>query len=210
MSSSAIIVISHLATASAFFTIDTVHSSPFVSSPFFRELRAAASPSWSCDSELCSITYPASHLEAESIRLTLDDTGKQLTLSGERKIEGCTCQPRDDVTISLPFTPRVEDIKSTLDNAERLTITLSKHAKMKEPVAIMIKKPEPLAEATSTFRFVPHASATAASAEEKMKDAMDKFRAVAAFASGVKTDDAEVDVKGTATNNDTTANGTAA
>merc|ERR1712196_377896 len=80
---------------------------------------------------------------------TLGDDGTTITLSGERKIEGCQCQPRDDVIISLPFTPSAPDaLSSSIDKADRLTITLSKHAKMPEAKTISIKRQMPEAAET--------------------------------------------------------------
>ncbi len=192
----------------AFISIDT---SPFFYSDLMASRlniidRAPPSPSWRCTESQCAIAYGVQHLEADSLRLTLGDDGKTITLSGERKIEGCQCQPRDDVIISLPFTPSAPDaLSSSIDKAERLTITLSKHAKMPEPKTISIKRQMPEATETNEIHFVPHESATGTAAEEKMKEAFDKFRAVAALAH--KDDNKEQESNAAVTNE--TANTTA-
>ena len=166
----------------AFISIDT---SPF----FYNDLiavqammRPPPSSSWRCTDEECMMSYPVSHLEEASLRLVLGDDGKTITLSGERKIEGCQCQPRDDVIITLPFTPSAPEALSSSIDKGRLTITLSKHAKIPEAKTISIKRPEPKTADASQIRFVPQESASASVVEEKMLDAFDKFRAVAALA----------------------------
>ena len=166
----------------AFISIDT---SPF----FYNDLiavqammRPPPSSSWRCTDGECIMSYPVSHLEDASLRLVLGDDGKTITLSGERKIEGCQCQPRDDVIITLPFTPSAPEALSSSIDKGRLTITLLKHAKIPEAKTISIKRPEPKTADASQIRFVPQESASASVVEEKMLDAFDKFRAVAALA----------------------------
>jgi len=184
----------HAAASSALMSFETTPF--FYSDNFLAKVEAlsrapTSSPAWRCDSERCTLVYPISHLQAASIKLTMDDTGKSIILSGERKIEGCTCQPRQDATINLPFTPaRAEEIDTKLDAAERLTITLEKHAKMKEPISLEIRYAEKSGDTkANALRFVPHASAQSdnddeLSAEEKVivKSALDKFRAVSTYA----------------------------
>ena len=147
--------------STAFMSIDT--------SPFFYN-------------DLMAVQAMMSPGEEASLRLVLGDDGKTITLSGERKIEGCQCQPRDDVIITLPFTPSAPEALSSSIDKGRLTITLLKHAKIPEAKTISIKRPEPKTADASQIRFVPQESASASVVEEKMLDAFDKFRAVAALA----------------------------
>jgi len=180
-------LMAQLATAGAFIGFDPsfsfyVHDIPFATHP--QSNSATHSPSWRCNAERCSITYPVSHLTAESIRLTLDEgLGKTITISGERAFPGCSCQSQDDATITLPFTPRPEDIESTLES-ERLLIILHKHASQPQSVQLSINKPDLEKEAVKKLHFVPHPSASTQDKVKetaKMREALDKFRAVAAL-----------------------------
>lgn len=187
-----------LSAIQAFMTVDSMFSSPLFAADLWsidthpmmaRTVSPAAptTPRWRCNEAKCVIALPIEHLHESTVSLMLDDDGKAIALSGEKKIEGCSCKPTDDVKVALPFTPRVEDIASKLENG-LLTITLSKHSKMNEPIALEISRPQE--PAVNQIRFVPHASASAAapstdgstSTAEQEKKLSEKFRAIAALA----------------------------
>lgn len=209
----ALFLASQLAMITAYFTVDTIDLATIHSPLTYYYARNNDRPSWRCDQDKCAIVLPIHHLEADSIRLTLSGDGKQLALSGERKIEGCKCSPSEDVSVSLPFTPRVDDIHSSVDKAERLTVTIAKHAKTDdaEPISIKINKPEAAErdaqEKMKPLRFIPHASATEANIEEQAQTLSDKFREVAAVAvrAAVQTTTSDIEAGGNAngTANDT-------
>merc|ERR1719450_800696 len=86
-------------------------------------------------------------LEPASIRAALAQDGTKIEVIGERKIEGCTCTPSTLKEISLPYRPRPEDIDVAMEKDGPLTVKQAAN-----------KKDE---EVRSSFRFVPHSSATA-------------------------------------------------
>lgn len=193
-------LLGHAATASAYYTFDAIYAptSPYPLADIIDMQNAIAAHalgaadwvakpatpsvtrSWRCDTTTCTLSVPVLHLEADSLRLNLAADGKTLALSGERKIEGCKCTPSEDMTINLPFTPRVEDIQSSMNEFGRLLITLPKHTAVAEPIAIQITKPAPTPK---QLHFVPHESATTSpsTAEEKLEEKertlTEKFRA---------------------------------
>ena len=144
-------------------------------------------------------------LEPTSVRAALGADGQKIEVIGERKIEGCTCQPSTVKEIALPYRPRTEDIDVEVDKEGVLALRLARHAKTESatelkvsvsPPAVAAKaEPEPPeAPTTRPLRFVPHESAketatpAAPSLDEKEKNLTDKFRSAALAAAAVQAE----------------------
>lgn len=135
-------------------------------------------------------------LEPTSVRAALGADGTKIEVVGERKIEGCTCQPSTVKEISLPYRPRAEDIDVALDKEGVLSMRLLRQPAKAEdatPLKVSVaadKEPAPEAE-TRKLRFVPHESAQqpsskAGTIEEQEKNLTDKFRSAALAAVAVQ------------------------
>ena len=119
---------------------------------------------------------------------TLAADSPTLHVTGKRKIESCQCEPTTVREIALPYRPRAEDISIELKDDNVLSLKLKRAATADAPVALEIKKAEPVpsVEATRPLRFVPHPSASEepqaqanTTTEEQEKSTLDKFRAAA-------------------------------
>jgi len=162
------------------------------------EQPAPSSSHWSVSRDAYELKVRLPDLEPTSVRAALGTDGTKIEVTGERKIEGCTCTPSVVKEISLPYRPRAEDIDVALDKDSVLSLKLARHAKTESatPIAVSVAPPPKEADdkqavETRPLRFVPHESAKAESVkptnvEEQEKNLTDKFRSAALAAVAVQ------------------------
>ena len=63
------------------------------------------------------------------MRAALGEDGTKVEVIGERKIDGCSCQPSTVKEIALPYRPRAEDIDVALDKHGILSMRLLRASK---------------------------------------------------------------------------------
>ena len=116
-------------------------------------------------------------------------------MAGERKVDGCTCQPTTVKELSLPYRPRPEDVDVSIGTSGVLSLRLARNNgnKVDAPTPLAVKVLE-APSTTSTdnkeareepgtrpLRFIPHASAAessssnVASLEQQEKSLTDKL-----------------------------------
>lgn len=94
-------------------------------------LRWTATP----DSYELHVRLPA--LEPASVTASLAADGTKIEVTGERKIDGCTCRPNLVQEISLPHRPRPEDVDVSFEK-DILSLKMARHAKTDEPTPLAI------------------------------------------------------------------------
>merc|ERR1719171_478408 len=185
-------------------------------------------PRWMSTPDAYSMKLRLPDLEPATVSAALSSDGTKIEVTGERKIEGCSCRPTTVKEIGLPYRPRAEDVGVTIKDGV-LSLTLARHAKadaptpikvqvMEEPPAVAATKEqaeEAAPAGTRPLRFVPHASAaseqpsTAPSLQEQEKSLTDKFRNVALAAAEANKNAAENHEAAKATEQPETANASA-
>merc|ERR1719465_290608 len=106
--------------------------------PSLAEATTAPSPyRWTAtpDSYELHVRLPA--LEPASVTASLAADGTKIEVTGERKIDGCTCRPTMVKEISLPHRPRPEDVDVSFEK-DILSLTMARHAKTNDPTPLAI------------------------------------------------------------------------
>merc|ERR1719198_1606407 len=98
---------------SAFFWDYELYSMPRYH--YYTHLDTAPSPyGWTASTDSYDLKLRLPDLEPQSVSAALASDGTKIEVAGERKIEGCTCQPRTVKEIALPYRPRAEDVGVTI------------------------------------------------------------------------------------------------
>lgn len=163
---------------------------------------SAPSPYWTASTDAYELKLRLPDLEPQSITAALSSDGTKIEVAGERKIDGCTCQPTTVKELSLPYRPRPEDVDVSIGTSGVLSLRLARNNgnKVDAPTPLAVKVLE-APSTTSTdnkeareepgtrpLRFIPHASAAessssnVASLEQQEKSLTDKFRSAASAA----------------------------
>lgn len=141
-------------------------------------------PSWTATPDAFVFRTRVPPLEPGTVSATLAADGASLSITGKRKMAGCSCEPSDVTEIPLPYRPRTEDVALELDpKIDVVTVKLARSAKEADaPSAVKVVVANDPTEARP-LRFVPHESATAtmSATSSEMDEARlaDKFRKVA-------------------------------
>lgn len=141
------------------------------------------------ESSLYSVRVKMPDMESSSISASLAPDGRTLTVSGKRKMEGCTCTETALRDVLLPYRPRSEDIGISLDaEKSELMITLAKDSKgAAVPIRVNVKDPAVAKESVEEDGAPKEVQSTAVAPDElslaeKEKTLTEKFRAAGAAA----------------------------
>jgi len=155
---------------------------------------AAPSPYWTASADAYELKMRLPELEPQSITAALAADGTKIEVVGERKIDGCTCQPTTVKEVKLPYRPRPDDIDVSIGSSGVLSLRLARNKSDKAdgstPLAVKVLEASPAPSAdnkdeaqsepgTRPLRFVPHSSATDTPLEQQEKSLTDKFRSAA-------------------------------
>merc|ERR1719248_288993 len=102
------------------------------------EVEPAPSSQWVVSQDAYELKVRLPELEPTSVRAALGVDGTKVEVIGERKIEGCQCQPSTVKEIALPYRPRAEDIHMELGKDGVLALRLARQAKSESSMPLKV------------------------------------------------------------------------